>query len=114
MFGLNTRLRNKVELYGRTRITNELGEDGFQEGLIKRVWCEFTHKNGGVSVTSGETEKYNTTHKIIIRSNAVKDLSTDMFFVYQGVRYDIEYFNPSFKYNDFVEIFVKRVEGANL
>lgn len=29
-----------------------------------------------------------------------------------GIRYDIEYFNVNFKYNDSVEIFVKRIEGS--
>jgi len=52
-----------------------------------------------------------TSHKITIRSKAIDNLQNDMFFVYDNQRYDIEYFNPNYRYKDSVEIMATLIVG---
>lgn len=111
MDNLAARLRNKLTIYSKTAATNEIGEDIFNYSPLKTVWGEILTWGGSNVQATGNTTQESTSHRIIIRSNAVKNLTTDMYFVHKGIRYDIEYFNPSFKYRDFTEILVKRVEG---
>lgn len=112
MRGLTTRLRRRATVYSKQEIENEMHEKDFEYAPLKKVWCEITDWGGSNVQGVGNTNKESTSHRIIIRSNAIKDLTTDMYFVHMGIRYDIEYFNPSFKYNDFIEILAKRVGGT--
>lgn len=112
MDNLTARLRNRLTIYSKQPIINELGEDDFEYTPLKTVWGEILNWGGSNTQTAGNTTTEQTSHRIIIRSNAVKELTDDMFFTHKGIRYDIEYFNPSFKKNDFIEILAKRVEGS--
>lgn len=112
MDNLTARLRNKLTLYSKQPIINEIGEDDFEYAPLKKVWGEIINWGGSNTKSVAGTTTEQTSHRIIIRSNAVSELTDDMYFVHKGIRYDIEYFNPSFKKNDFIEILVKRVEGT--
>lgn len=113
MQGLTSRLRNKVAVYGNVATRNEIGEDTLTPGLIKYpVYAEILPTGGRNEQEQGNTTQAVTSHKITIRSNAVENLKNDMFFVYKNQRYDIEYFNPNYIYNDSVEILVTLVVGA--
>lgn len=112
MRGLTTKLRNKVTLYAKQPAINELGEDTFEYLPVKSIYCYITNHGGSNAEKAGNSRQSSTSHRFIIRSSAVKELSTDMYFMYKGIRYDIEFFNPNFKYNDSIEVLVKQVEGA--
>ena len=112
MRGLTTRLRNKIAVYGKQATINELGEDTFDYSFIKNVYGEIKSYKGYNNPKEGDITQVTTTHKITIRNNATKNITSDMYFVYKGLRYDIEYINPSFKYNDFIEVQVKQVQGS--
>lgn len=112
MNNLSARLNCRLTLYGKQHIINEIGEDDFDYTPIKKLWGEILNWGGSTVKTTGNNFTESTSHRIIIRSNAVTELTDDMYFVHKGIRYDIEYFNPSFKKNDFIEILVKRVGGS--
>ncbi|WP_338337726.1 head-tail adaptor protein [Clostridium butyricum] len=109
MKGLTSRLRNKVVLYGRVPGENELGEDTFSYEPIKKLNAEIISLGGSTTTSEGETIKATTKHKITIRSNAIDKLKNDMYFMYRGQRYDIDYFNPNFKYDDSIVIMAKLI-----
>ena len=112
MQGLTSRLKNKLALYGKTIILNELGEDSFDYDVIKYpIFAEILPQGGRKEQEQGNTTQAITSHKITIRSNSIDNLKNDMFFVYQNQRYDIEYFNPNYKYNDSVEISATLIVG---
>ena len=112
MQGLASRLKNKLALYGKTPTVNELGEDSFKYDVIKYpIYAEITPQGGRNEQEQGNTTQAITSHKITIRSNSIDNLKNDMFFVYQNQRYDIEYFNPNYKYNDSVEISATLIVG---
>lgn len=111
MQGLSSQLNKKVTVYAKAWCKNELGEDDLEYTPLKTVWAGVTNWLGSNKPTNNGVTEYSTTHRFIIRVNAIPNISEDMFFTYQGVRYDIEYINPAFKYNDFLEIICKRTQG---
>lgn len=112
MQGLTSRLRTKLALYGKgIPFINELGEDDFKEGFIKYVYGEIIPIGGSNITIEGESTQATTSHKITIRSRAVDQITDDMYFVFKNQRYDIDYFNPNYKYKDSIEIMVKLIGG---
>ena len=41
-----------------------------------------------------------------LEQKAIDSLSNDMYFAFEDKRYDIKYFQPNYKWNDRIEIFV--------
>ena len=89
-----------------------LNEDSFEYGFIKNIWCEIVPLAGRTVPIEGNVIQITMTHKITIRSNLMDQISDDMYFVYKKQRYDIEYFNPNYKYLDSIEIMVKLTQGV--
>lgn len=106
---LTSRLKNRIDVYGKTEIENELGELDYTYGKIKSIWAEIMPTGGSTKNTEGNILQAQTSHRITIRANAVKELTNDMYFEYKGQRYDIKYFNPNFKYGDSIEVFCELV-----
>ena len=109
MSNLASRLKNRIDVYGRTEIENELGETDYIFSKIKSIWAEITPKSAEILDGQGNTTYADISHKVLIRSNAIQNLTNDMYFVYKNQRYDIKYFNPNYKYNDSIEIFTRLV-----
>lgn len=112
MRGLTSKLRNKVTLYAKRPIKNELGEDTFEYLPVKNIYCYITNHGGSNTEKAGNSTQSSTSHRFVFRSSAVDELTDDMYFVYKNIRYDIEFFNYNFKYNDSIEVLVKQVGGA--
>ncbi len=109
MNGLSSRLKNRIDVYGKVPYINELGEDDFKYEKIKSVWAEITVQKGTLKDGQGNTTYADIDHKIVVRTGAIPDLANDMYFMYKGQRYDIKYFNPNYKYQDSIEIFCSLV-----
>lgn len=105
MDNLSKRLKNKIEVWGNVEIKNELGEKDYEPNKIKFIWAEIKPVNGTVKTISGDIIQVDMKYKITIRSNSLDELKNDMFFKYQGQKYNIDYSIPNFKYNDSIEIY---------
>lgn len=105
------RLRNKIDVYAKTKTTNVLGQTDFEYTFLKSVWVEIAINNKGnrEKENVGNTTFTETSFKISLRKSAIPNLSRDMYFMYQGQKYDIEYFIPHFKNKDIVEVYCKLV-----
>lgn len=101
---LSSRLRNRIDVYGKIEFENELGEKDYRYDKIKSIWAEIIPGTGSVQTSEGNTTYADVSHKIVIRSNAIAKLTNDMYFIYQNQRYNIKYFNPNYKYRDSIEI----------
>lgn len=108
MRNLCDRLKNKVELYGKVQIKNELGEKDYQYQKIKTIWAEILPQSGSEKAGQGNTLFAEISHKFTIRANAAK-LSKDMYFLFLGQTYAIQYFQPNYQHHDRIEIFCKLV-----
>lgn len=105
MDNLSRRLTNRIELWGNIECENELGEKDFKQGKIKSIWAEIKCVTGSVKTSTGEVLITNMKYKFTIRSNAISEIKNDMFFMYKGQRYDIDYSIPNFKYKDSIELY---------
>ncbi|KQX69233.1 phage head closure protein [Paenibacillus sp. Root444D2] len=105
-------LRYKIELWGNVEFTNELLETDTRPEAIKSIWAEVIPQTGNMSKRQGvETIMTNVTHKFVVRYNSGKDITSDMWFLYRGHKFDIRFIlNPYFS-NEKLEIFCEEVVG---
>lgn len=109
---LADRLRNRIAVWDKVEIENELHEDDFEWQEVKKIWSEIIPVNGVEKTTQANALYANVTHKITIRTKSITGLNKDMYFVYDGQRFDIQYFQPHYKYRDCMEIYCNwRIEG---
>lgn len=102
-------LKNRIEIWGKSPTTNELGEADYDDTELKTIWAEIIPQTGSLQRQQTNTILSNTTHKIICRYSAGKDIKTDMWIMYKGHRFDIKYIlNPYFS-NESLEIFCEEV-----
>lgn len=105
MIGLTDRLTNKIDVYGKVEIENKLHEKDWDWVKIKWIWSEILPTGGTLKTTEGNSLYAEVSHKITIRKNSIKNLTNDMYFIYDGQRFDIKFFQPNYKYKDSIEIF---------
>lgn len=105
MDNLSRRLNNKIEVWGMIECENELEEVDVQPNKIKSIWAEIKCTTGNVKTVTGNILQVDIKYKITIRSNSLKELTNDMYFMYKGQKYNIDYSIPNFKYNDSIEIY---------
>lgn len=105
MDNLSRRLNCKIEVYGKVQAENELGEVDFNYTKIKSVWCEIKPVSGTVKNVTGDIIQVDMKYKMTIRSNSITELTNDMYFMYKGQKYIIDYLIPNFKYKDSIEIY---------
>ncbi|WLR52461.1 phage head closure protein [Bacillus tianshenii] len=102
-------LRNRIDVYGKTKTTNELGEITQSFSKVKSIWAAVVPQTGKMQKQQVETILTNVTHKVIVRHNAGKEITPDMYIMFREKRFDIEYIlNPYFK-NETLEIFCREV-----
>ena len=107
--GLASRLKNRVDIYQKIQITNEFGEIDFDYIKLKSLWAEVMPQSGREISGKGNTIYADISHKFTIRSNALTNITKDMYFMFKNQRYDIKYFNPNYKYNDSIEVYCSLV-----
>ena len=105
MDNLSRRLCNKVEVWSNVEYENELGEKDYSQQKIKSIWAEIKPVNGAIKTITGDIIQVDMKYKITIRSNSIRELKNNMYFIYQGQRYNIDYSIPNFKYKDSIEIY---------
>lgn len=98
-------LRHRIDVYGKIKTTNELGEVTYADGKIKTIWAQIIPQTGSLQKQQADTILSNVTHKIIVRYSAGKDITQDMYIMFGTHRFDIKYIlNPYFS-NESLEIF---------
>jgi head-tail adaptor len=104
-----SRLRNKIDIYGKVPFVNALGEDDFTYDIVNTIRAEIVMGSGDLKDSQSDTSYADINYKITIRANAMPDLANDMYIMFKGQRYNIKYFNPNYKYRDSIEIFCSLV-----
>ena len=102
-------LSNRIDVYGKVEKENELGEKDYTYDKIKTIWANILPTTGSTRDATGEVVRTEMKYKITIRSDSLKELTNDMYFIYRGQRYDIDYYIPNFKYRDSMEIYCSLV-----
>lgn len=97
-------LRSYITLYKKKKTQNELGEDSYDYAEDRKMWAKITPSTGKNSEYQGNTEINNISHKIRIRTENVKHLAVDAYFMYKGQRYNIDYWQPVYNNTAFTEV----------
>lgn len=110
MINITKKLRHLVGVYQMKVLVNDLGENDTAPELLKRAYCEILPLNS--SVKNGEANTENNQHqfKFTFRRKSIQGIKKDWFFLFEGLKYEVIYFNRDFKDNQFIEVFCVRTE----
>ena len=103
------RLQHRIDIWEKAPFINELDENDYKDEKITTIWAKIVPQTGSLQKTQAETILSNTTHKIIVRYGAGKDIKESDFIMFRGKRFDIKFIlNPYFK-NELLEIFAEQI-----
>lgn len=102
-------LNRRIDIYGKVEFENELNETDYRFEKIKTIWCAIIPQTGSLQRQQTDTILSNTTHKVIVRYHAGKDIKQDMHLQYKGRRFDIKYILNPYEANESLEIFCEEV-----
>lgn len=105
----NSTLRDKLDVYEKVEVQGKLNSTKKEYQKTKTLRCNIIPAglSGSVKNTVANTKYEETTHRMKCRKLSLKP-TPDMYFKDKdGLRYDIEYFQPDYKNNDFWEIMLK-------
>ncbi len=103
------RLNHRIDVYGHVEDETEFCELTYGYKRISSVWAEIVPKTGRENNIQGESIQVSVTHKITIRSRAIKKPRNDMYFEFRGQRYEVLYFMPHYKNNELIEFYCKLI-----
>lgn len=110
MNNISSRLRHLVEVWHTLAILNELGEQDKEPKLLKNAYCDIVPLSSTIKQGQADTESNDHQFKFIFRKKSIPDIKKDWFFLYEGKKYEVLYFNKDFKDSQFIEVFCKRLE----
>ncbi len=113
MYNITGKLKHKVDVYSRVAEIDEVGAIKYKYTKIKSIWCAIVPILGERvrAVKEGKIDNMVTVSesiKFITRINAIT-ISNDMYFIYKGQRYDIDYAVPYFKDMQIQEIYTQLI-----
>ena len=110
MNDITKRLRHLVEVYQMKVLVNDVGENDTVPELLKRAYCEILPLNSTVKNGEANTENNQHQFKFTFRRKSIQGIKKDWFFLFEGLKYEVIYFNRDFKDNQFIEVFCVRTE----
>lgn len=110
MINITKKLRHLVEVYQMKVLVNDLGENDTAPELLKRAYCEILPLNSTVKNGEANTENNQHQFKFTFRRKSIQGIKKDWFFLFEGLKYEVIYFNRDFKDNQFIEVFCVRTE----
>lgn len=102
-----SKYNKRIEIWGKVKFENDLLQDDYKDTCIKTIWASIRPQTGKLMNQTADTVVSNTTHKIICRYSAGKDIKDDNWIIYNGKRYDIKYILNPFEANIEIEIFAE-------
>lgn len=103
------RLKHRLDLYAKTKIKNRLNEQEYSYSFVKTVFGEVLINSRTTEDGELNTEYAKITHKIRVRTKSITNLDNTMYFIFKGQRYNVLYFVPDYKNNEFIEIFTELI-----
>ncbi len=101
-------------MFSRIESKTEFGELTYKYEKVQTVWAEITPTSGRENTLDGNSIQASITHKVTVRTGAIKKPRNDMYFEYKGQRYEVMYFMPYYRKNDLIEFYCKLIiEGEN-
>lgn len=109
---ITSRLKNKVQIYGRSAATNSLGETDSAEVLITTLWCDIVPKSGKVAEMPNAAAQYEEiTHEVTFRRSSLQYLKPEYHLKYGAERLDIEYIMPHYENPEIIVVYCRETVG---
>ena len=105
---LTNDLRHRLTVFNKHQTENDIGETCWQYTEDGKIWGALTVMSGRNETLPGDTVRAEVTHKLTIRPRSCR-LTTATYFVYEGQRYDVLYWQPHYKRRDRLEVMLKLV-----
>lgn len=100
---------HKVQAWKKEKIEDEQYQVSFTEVLFKEIGAQIIPQTAKLQRGQVENIVSNTTHKIVCRYEAGKDITQDMYIIFRNKKFDINYIlNPYFN-NEWLELFCQEV-----
>ena len=101
-------LNKKIEIWRPFAAGDEFetDKDGFKiesDKMIRSCWARFTQQSGSEVLAAGSTFE-ETKARFLVRYSKTKPIDEDMYILYGGNRYEIEYINPYGDSHEYLEI----------
>jgi SPP1 family predicted phage head-tail adaptor len=103
------RLNRRIEIWARQEETNEMNETDYVYSKKNTIWAAIIPQTGKLQSAPADTILSNTTHKIIVRYNAGKNITQSMYIVFKGHKFDIKYILNPYYENEYLEVFCEEV-----
>lgn len=112
MKSMSTRLKNRVEVWGRSSALNPLGEEDGRETKLATLWCDIVPKSGRVETVGDMAAVYESvTHEVIFRASAKPKLKAEYHLRIDGERLEIEYILPHYNEPDKIIAYCREVDN---
>lgn len=110
---MSTRLRNRVEVWGRKTALNALGETDGEEQKLAALWCDIVPKSGRVEqIGDVPAAIYESiTHEVTFRRSAAKQLSEKYHLRIGDERLEIQYIMPHYNEPDKIVAYCREVNN---
>jgi len=99
----------KLEVWGEVEFTNDLNETDYKFSKIKTVHLEMIPMTGSLTSQAGNTKVTGTTHKFKGRYISCKFITEEMYFLRNGIKYEIKFILNPFEANKELEFFCEVV-----
>lgn len=109
MSRLTSKLRNNVEVLTKQKFKNALDENEYRYEHFKYVYMQIISKSSQMIKGEADTEKVDSTHMFKLRIKSLPDLDNTYRFKYKNQIYEVKYFDPDFKNNEFYEVYTRLV-----
>ncbi len=97
-------LRHRIMVYAPHTAFDDIGMAGNEYVKLRTIWAKIVPVNGRNETLDGDVERMEVTHRVFIRTAALPELSPDMYLMYRGQRYDIQYFMPVYNQRGWTEM----------
>ncbi|WP_077369707.1 phage head closure protein [Anaerosalibacter sp. Marseille-P3206] len=109
MSRMTSKLRNKVDVYTKQKVENELGEIEYKYAKLKTIYTQIIPKTSTLKDGQAETEYVESTHKFKVRIKSLPELDNTYRFAYKGQTYEVKYFDPDYRSNEFYDVYTRLV-----
>lgn len=109
--GLSSKLDKRIEVWGKVEVLDEYLQTTYEDVKLKTIWAQIVPQTAKLQSQQAETILTDTTHKIIVRYAAGKDIKQDQWIILNGRRFDINFILNPYEANVSLEIFVSELQG---
>lgn len=102
-------LKHRVEVYAKAPGRTEFGERTYKYEKLCDIWANIKPISGREESMEGNSLRERITHRFFVRKGAIKKPRNDMYFIYQGQKYEVMYSMPYYNLNGFVEFYCKLI-----